>query len=79
MMATPPVSLASRSWNFSRSYSLSVASIWLRICWTRFWISAVLPAPLTIVVSFLVDGDLLGPAQLLERQVFELQAQVFAD
>ena len=27
MIATPPVSLASRSWNFSRSYSLSVASI----------------------------------------------------
>ena len=28
--ATPPESLASRSWNFSLSYSLSVSSIWRR-------------------------------------------------
>ena len=53
MIATPPVSFASRSWNFSLSYSLSVASIWLRICWMRAWISLCLPAPCTIVVSFL--------------------------
>ena len=70
MIATPPVSLASRSWNFSRSYSLSVASIWLRICWMRVWISAGLPAPLTIVVVVLVDRDLLGAAQVLERRGF---------
>ena len=30
IIATPPESLASRSWNFSLSYSLSVSSIWRR-------------------------------------------------
>ena len=70
MIATPPVSLASRSWNFSWSYSLSVSSIWLRICSIRVWISAVLPAPWMIVVRVLVDLDLLGAAELLERRGF---------
>ena len=79
MIATPPVSFASRSWNFSLSYSLSVASIWLRICWMRFWMSAGLPAPCTIVVSFLSTVICLARPRCSSVEVFELQAQVFAD
>ena len=45
----------------------------------RLWMSAFLPAPLMIVVAVLVDLDLLGPAQLLELEVLELEAEVFAD
>ena len=49
MMATPPVSLASRSLNFSLSYSLSVWFIWARICSIRFLMFGFLPAPLMMV------------------------------
>ncbi len=38
-----------------------------------------LPAPSTIVVLALVHRDLLGPAQVFERQILELDAQIFAD
>ena len=45
----------------------------------RVLMSACLPAPSTIVRGVLVDGDLLGPAQVLQREVLQLQAQVLAD
>ena len=41
--------------------------------------SAFLPAALDDRGGVLVDGDLLGPAELLQRQVLELHAQVLAD
>ncbi len=77
--ATPPVSLASRSWNFSRSYSLSVSSIWLRICSMRALDVGRLAGAFDDRGGVLVDRDLLGPAEVLEREVLELQAQVLAD
>ena len=52
--ATPPASLASRSWSFSRSQSESVSSI-SRLIWEiRPFTSSAEPAPSTIVVSSLV-------------------------
>ena len=48
--ATPPAILARRSCNFSRSYSLVVASISARICAARPLIASFVPPPLTIVV-----------------------------
>ena len=52
--ATPPASLARRSWSFSRSQSESVSSI-ARLIWaTRPFTSSAEPAPSTMVVSSLV-------------------------
>ena len=48
--ATPPASFASRSSNFSRSYSEVVSSICLRICSTLPSTFAFAPLPPTIVV-----------------------------
>ncbi len=48
--ATPPASLARRSWSFSRSYSLSVVLISRRIASVRPLISSWVPLPSTIVV-----------------------------
>ena len=79
MIATPPVSLASRSWNFSWSYSLSVSSIWLRSCSIAGLDLVRLAGALDDRGVVLVDLDLLGPAELLELEVLELEAQVFAD
>ena len=79
MIATPPVSLASRSLNFSLSYSLSVWSICARICSIRFLMSSFLPAPSMIVRVFLLDADRLGLAELVERDVLQLEAEVLAD
>ena len=62
--AMPPASLASRSWSFSRSYSLSVVVISLRIISARPLISSDEPAPSTIVVFSLSIVTLLGPAQV---------------
>ena len=56
--ATPPASLASRSWSFSRSQSESVLSISALIWLTRPSTSAALPAPSTMVVSSLVTTTL---------------------
>jgi hypothetical protein len=42
-------------------------------------ISAFLPAPSTMVVFSLVDRDLLGAAQHVQGDVFELDAEVFGD
>ena len=45
----------------------------------RAWMSAFLPAPSMMTRVVLVDLDLLGTAQVLELDVFELDAQVFED
>jgi len=50
MTATPPDSLARRSWSFSRSKSDVVSSIWVLIWPMRALISASLPAPSTMMV-----------------------------
>ena len=53
-IATPPASLARRSWSFSRSQSESVSSI-SRLIWaTRPATSACVPPPSTMVVASLV-------------------------
>ncbi len=52
--ATPPASLARRSWSFSRSQSESVSSISRLICAMRPLTSSSEPAPSTMVVSSLV-------------------------
>ncbi len=49
--ATPPASLARRSWSFSRSKSESVVSTSALICLMRPLISSVSPAPSMIVVA----------------------------
>ena len=54
-------------------------SICLRICWIRFWMSFVLPAPSTIVVLFLSTVIFLARPSCVEREVLELDAEVFAD
>jgi len=41
--------------------------------------SAFLPAPLTIVVFLLVDHHLLGATEHGQRDVLELDAEVFRD
>ena len=52
--ATPPDSLAIRSWSFSRSNSEVVSSIWALIWLMRPWMSASEPLPSTMVASSLV-------------------------
>ena len=54
MTATPPASLARRSWSFSRSQSESVLSISVLIWLMRPTTSAFSPAPSTMVVASLV-------------------------
>ena len=51
--ATPPASLARRSWSFSRSKSESVVSISALICLMRPLISSESPAPSMMVVASL--------------------------
>ncbi len=58
MTATPPASLARRSFSFSLSYSESEFLISPRIWFTRPWIASLVPAPSTIVVSSLVTTTL---------------------
>ncbi len=53
--ATPPANLAKRSWSFSRSKSLVVCSIWLRICSIRALMAFSLPLPSMMVVLSLSD------------------------
>ena len=54
MTATPPAILASRSWSFSRSYSLVVLPIWARIWATRSAMACLSPIPSTMMVFSLV-------------------------
>ena len=56
--ATPPASLARRSWSFSRSQSESVSSISRLICAMRPSTSEDSPAPSMMVVSSLVTTTL---------------------
>ena len=77
--ATPPASLASRSCSFSRSYSLSVV--------LDLAADHLDPALDGLLVAGAfgdgrvlgVDLDLLGPAQVAELDVLELDAQVLED
>mmetsp|Transcript_19128 Transcript_19128/g.51467 ORF Transcript_19128/g.51467 Transcript_19128/m.51467 type:complete len:209 (-) Transcript_19128:707-1333(-) len=52
--ATPPESLARRSWSFSFSYSEVVSSTPLRISWHLSSMSALSPAPSRMMVSSLL-------------------------
>ena len=77
--ATPPASLASRSWSFSRSYSLSVcvdlAADQLGPALDRLVRAGALDDRRVLAV----DRDLLGPAEVGELDVLELDAQVLED
>src|SRR6266540_4136282 len=68
MTATPPASLARRSWSFSRSQSESVFSISALIWLIRPLSASLSPAPSMTVVSSLVTTTFL-----------ELQSDFFAD
>ena len=79
MTATPPASLARRSCSFSRSQSLSVFSISALIWLMR---------PVDVVGGtaavddggvVLGDDDSLGPAEQVEGEVLELEADFLAD
>mmetsp|Transcript_10008 Transcript_10008/g.12453 ORF Transcript_10008/g.12453 Transcript_10008/m.12453 type:complete len:223 (+) Transcript_10008:558-1226(+) len=54
MTATPPESLARRSFNLSFSYWELVPSMMASICSVRAWMSSLLPAPPKITVSSFV-------------------------
>ncbi len=58
--ATPPESLARRSWAFSRSKSESTRSSSARMIWIRFSMSSFLPAPSTIRAVSLVTLTVLA-------------------
>ncbi len=61
--ATPPASLARRSWSFSRSKSEVVFSIWARIWAMRSWMAFLSPSPLTMMVfSFWTVTRLARPS-----------------
>ena len=77
--ATPPASLARRSWSFSRSKSESVVSISERIWLIRPSICSFSPAPSMIVVVSLDDHDAAGVAELRDLRVLELQAHLLGD
>ena len=55
IIATPPASLASRSWAFSLSYSEVVFSMRVRIWATRSLTALAVPPPSTIMVFSLLD------------------------
>ena len=77
--ATPPASLASLSWSFSRSNSEAVSSIWALICLIRAWIASSLPWPSMIVVSSLLDDDAAGAAEVGDLGALQLAAHVLGD
>ena len=79
MMATPPVSFASRSLNFSLSYSLSVCSICARIWPMRFSMSAFLPAPLMMVQLSFSTLTVLARPSCSRVDVLQLQTEILAD
>ena len=59
-IATPPMSLASRSENFSLSYSLSVWFIWVRIVCTRslsaaFRFGSLWASQMSVVLSLSIE------------------------
>ena len=77
--ATPPASLASRSWSFSRSQSESV-SLDLALDLGDAALDVVLgAAALDDRRVVLGDDDLAGPAEQVEGGVLELEADLFGD
>ncbi len=54
MTATPPASLARRSWSFSRSKSEEASSTWALMVLMRAWIASSVPRPSMMTVSSLV-------------------------
>ena len=77
--ATPPASLARRSWSFSRSQSESVSSI-SRLIWAmRPLTSSVVAATLDDGGVVLGDDDLAGLPEQVEGGVLELEADVLGD
>mmetsp|Transcript_18173 Transcript_18173/g.42064 ORF Transcript_18173/g.42064 Transcript_18173/m.42064 type:complete len:209 (-) Transcript_18173:617-1243(-) len=58
--ATPPLSLARRSWSFSRSYSEVVRSIWSRMASQRSAMASLAPYPSMMRVSSLVMETFLA-------------------
>ena len=79
MTATPPASLARRSWSFSRSQSESVFSISALIWLIRPLTSSLGTATVDDGGVVLGDDDPLGGAEQVERDVLELEADVLAD
>ena len=77
--ATPPASLARRSWSFSRSQSESVSSISRLICAMRPLTSSSDAATFDDGGVVLGDDDLAGPAEQVERGVLELEADLLGD
>ena len=79
MTATPPASFARRSWSFSRSQSESVFSISALIWLMRPSTSSSDAATVDDGGVVLGDDDLAGPAEQVERDVLELEADLLAD
>ncbi len=77
--ATPPASLASRSLNFSLSYSVSVCSTLILDLADPLLQVRMIAGAFDNRRGALVDRDLLGASQMLQSQILELNAQVFAD
>ena len=77
--ATPPASLARRSWSFSRSQSESVSSISRLICAMRPLTSSSVPAPSTMVVSSLVTTTLRAWPSRSRVTFVELEADLLGD
>jgi hypothetical protein len=78
MTATPPTSLARRSWSFSLVVVGGGLLDLVRICLTRPSIG-LLAGAVDDRGVVLVDGDLLGAAEVFERDVLELDAEVLGD
>ena len=79
MTQTPPASLASRSWSFSRSQSESVFSISALIWSTRPSTSAGVAAAVDDRGVVLGDDDAAGGAEHLEADLVELEADLGGD
>ena len=79
MIATPPASFASRSCSFSLSYSEVVSSIWARELGAAALDVFLLAGAVDNRGVVLVDADFLGPAERIERDRLELDAEVLAD
>ena len=77
--ATPPDSLARRSWSFSRSQSESVFSISVLIWLMRPFTSSADAGALDDRGVVLGDDHLAGPAEQVERDVLELEADLLGD
>ena len=79
MTATPPTSLARRSWSFSLVIVAGgVFDLGANLLHTAFDVAGLAGAFDDRGVV-LVDGDLLGAAEVLELHVLELDAEVFGD